>query len=427
MHRRKVLISRERSLLPAMQIYVEAWRGYDNATNLLKTVTAQWKVIQEKNDALLKDLYVVTRNTSKTSSDLNISNSHILLANTYKDIYKKKFSEYMAFRKREYTPMKKQIRIAKRNVNIHSNLYYRGEQNVETQARREFIMRCPAEECRGFISASYICGICTKKTCSDCLEIIDNDHTCKNESIESAKAIKKETRSCPKCAARIFKIDGCDQMWCTVDGCNTAFSWNTGHIVSGRVHNPHYYEWLRSQGKDLTPNREPGDIPCGGLPDEHMFVYRIMNLDLTAVEKNKLFEINRNLAEFEWRVRGYPIRMNALENKEINVKYLMKTIDEAEWQRQLEFNEMRFVRKKEIGQILQTFITFSAEIMRNIYESSLDENGVWLIRNHELNNLEALRNYTNEQFIRIGNIMKFAVPTIGENWNWKARSRNTKG
>jgi hypothetical protein len=367
---------------------------------------------------LLKDLYDVTRKTSKTSSDLNTSNSHILLANTYKEIYKKKFKDYMTFCKEEYAPMKKQLRITKRQVITQSNLYYRGEQNVEPNTRREFIMRCPAEECRGFISASYICGICTKKTCSDCLEILEAGHACKNESIESAKAIKKETRSCPKCAARIFKIDGCDQMWCTVDGCNTAFSWNTGHIVSGRVHNPHYYEWLRSQGKELSAPREPGDIPCGGLPDEQRFTYRVFHLDLTPEEKNKLIEINRNLVEFEWRVQAYPVRMNALENKESNVKYLTKIIDEAEWQRQLEFTEMRFLRKKEIGQILQTFITLSAEIMRNIYENSFDENAAILIRTNELNNLEALRNYTNDQFIRVGNLMKFAVPTIGENWNW---------
>ena len=70
------------------------------------------------------------------------------------------------------------------------------------------------------------------------------EHVCNEDDVKSAEMIKKETRNCPKCAVPIFKTEGCDQMWCTE--CHTAFSWRTGLVVTGVVHNPHFYAWQNS-------------------------------------------------------------------------------------------------------------------------------------------------------------------------------------
>jgi hypothetical protein len=45
--------------------------------------------------------------------------------------------------------------------------------------------------------------------------------------------------------------------------CNTAFSWRTGEIVTGTIHNPHFYELQQRKGIQM---RNVGDIPCGGMP-----------------------------------------------------------------------------------------------------------------------------------------------------------------
>ena len=128
--------------------------------------------------------------------------------------------------------------------------------------RKKFIMPCPDEGCRGFLSSQYKCEICKKWACPHCLVVLGEqkpeDHQCDPGTKASAELIKKETKPCPSCGTRISKIDGCDQMWCTE--CHTAFSWRTGEVETGVVHNPHFYQFQRTlkDGDEPPPNRAFG-------------------------------------------------------------------------------------------------------------------------------------------------------------------------
>lgn len=138
--------------------------------------------------------------------------------------------------------------------------------NGETKTEAlKFIKKCPADNCEGFLSSAWKCGVCKLWVCNKCEQEKgfekDAEHTCDPNILASAQLIKKETKGCPKCAVPIFKIDGCDQMWCTA--CQVAFSWRTGRIVNGTIHNPHYYEFQRTNGNVI---RNPGAVICGGLP-----------------------------------------------------------------------------------------------------------------------------------------------------------------
>ena len=79
--------------------------------------------------------------------------------------------------------------------------------------RKKFIMGCPVQDCRGFLSTAYKCGTCDTYVCSKCNAVKtgrdDETHECNPESVASANLIKKETKPCPSCAAPIFKISGC--------------------------------------------------------------------------------------------------------------------------------------------------------------------------------------------------------------------------
>jgi hypothetical protein len=456
-HRRKILLEREKALLPAMQVFAEARKHLAEATKLYDASLAEcmkkydthmilredmeplWDEYLPLLNKLEEDLVALTPEESARLNELKLKIA----------ICREKENRYF---KEEYYPSTKARDTIHSQVLRYQRMYLHGTDNeadgatTKENERRQFLMRCPSEGCRGFLSQSYKCGICSKHTCSDCLEVIGSEegtttlqalkaaHTCKTENIESAKMIKKETRACPKCGARIYKLDGCDQMWCTMEGCGTAFSWQTGHIVTGRVHNPHYYEWLRRMGGGQAPPRETGDIPCGGMPAAYSLV-RLLgggNVFHKVKDFDILMRIHRYVLDLEDRLRQFPAQPEARMNKDIDVDYLINAISEEEWQRKLEHAEARFLRKKEIGQILQTAITAAADVFQGIIAraETANENsdyktkklavrdvGTWILET-AFPTLESLRVYTNDAFKGLAKDMKMAVPQIAEHWRW---------
>ena len=216
-------------------------------------------------------------------------------------------------------------------------------------------------------------------------------------------------------------LRNCDQMFCVMEGCHTAFSWNSGHIVTGKIHNPHYYEWLKRTGGGGL-DRETGDIPCGGLPAAHQII-DTMRGDLPNEVKNTIYNTHRSLRELiDMRLHEFPARPAALANKDMNVQYLMNTITEDEWKRRLELAEARFQRRKEIGQILQTIATAGADAMNQICnEHRLQEEDVFTswVSTTAVEELERLRIFGNDSLRALAKRDRIAVPQFDTDWSWK--------
>ena len=218
MHRRKILLEREKSLLPTMQIFVEAKRNmavaqqkldpifteyYKKATDLQ---TMRFNTVNLKEQlARLHTKLEAKKLESPTAEELAPYEADYKKMLDVVAVHERKIPKYI---KDEFGPAAQQYDRARRLVAQWQNVYDTGQLPVqgaaeEKKERREFIMRCPADDCRGFLSTAYKCGVCDKKTCSECLEVLtEGEHTCKPMPWRR-RSIKKETRPCPKRGAHL--------------------------------------------------------------------------------------------------------------------------------------------------------------------------------------------------------------------------------
>jgi hypothetical protein len=283
----------------------------------------------------------------------------------------------------------------------------------------QFVRQCPSNNCRGFLSTQWKCGICEQWTCPDCHELKgferDCEHTCDPNNVKTAKLIKNDSKPCPKCQSLIFKIDGCSQIWCTQ--CHTAFDWKTGKLES-HIHNPHYFEWMRSHGGGL--NRAPGDVECGRDIDNNTgqrfldLCKRHRNLRINEGIKKALFnqesfsedvinviKIIRNLSHNHYVILPR-FQLNIVErNQDLRVKYMENEISEEEFKILIQRSDKKHKHKREIAQVIQLSNTTLTDIVYRLMDNLQNsENG-----NHNLasflREMEEIKDYCNNIFLDI--------------------------
>ena len=399
--RQEISLEKEKSMMPATQPYVE--------------------IALERRDAAKIEREIQNIVIGRLSID------------TYSDAYLE--TELEKVRKEHaYKCSMNEIRLKERRLNRSQN------GNAE---RAHFVRNCPMENCRGFLSSAWKCGLCHTHVCSKCHEPKLEDegtpevaveekkeeekteeeperrtrgHVCDPNNVETANLLKKDSKPCPKCACIIFKISGCDQMFCTQ--CHTAFSWRTGAIETKVIHNPHYYQYLRDQSATGEIPRNPLDNPCADiLPDGHVFtpdMIRYIDMKLRKlpvffmgdiayktqdVIRNEMLICNHIAA---YHLMEHPV-VNA--NLDLRIKYMMHLITEEAYKQQLLIREKREEKSREFEMIFRTYVTAARDIILNylniaeISEQIKQQSIVYT----ELENLRRYINSSFEQLIPIFN------------------------
>jgi len=276
----------------------------------------------------------------------------------------------------------------------------------EKEEKARFVRQCPANNCRGFLSTQWKCGICEQWSCPECHELKgpnrDCDHKCDPNNVETAKMLAKDSKPCPKCQSLIFKISGCDQMWCTQ--CHTAFSWKTGKLEKN-IHNPHFYEWQRKNGGGAAP-RNPGDFECGRqlghyttdriqtLARKHPDLYKSEKKEHTLWNGRKEMRtsytysnpvrqicdmvrhvIHNTHAELPQFQTDYVVR-----NQDLRIRYLENFISEDEFKIQIQRNDKKNRKNTEVAQVLQLANTAITDIiyrlMDNLENSDIEKHNI---------------------------------------------------
>ncbi len=201
-------------------------------------------------------------------------------------------------------------------------------------------------------------------------------------------------------------------MFCTQ--CNTAFSWNTGRIEKSRIHNPHYFDYLRQRAGGENIRREIGDIPCGGMPYPETVSVRLDLRNRHDAIRTTLYTAARGVIHIE-NVTMLRYRVNQVgDNEDLRVKFMIGDFDEDEFKRQLQTRELQTERKNAIAAVLNTYVVVASEIFRKLVGSGSRGAELDLIFFQNcIAELDEIRLFTNSAMNTTSKLYKrCAVPTI---------------
>lgn len=379
-HRENVLLERERGLMPETQPFVE--------------MEIKCRKIEKDKDSLMTmRTQLLNQQTQMLNADLNtmgVENENWVEARIERYRRSQEFAKKIGV-------VNADIQTAEYAIGQYRNPNYTPKGRVVT-----FVRPCPADGCKGFLSTAWKCGLCDVHVCATCHNIKDLDeHACDPEAVATADLMRRDTKNCPKCGAGIFKINGCDQMYCTQ--CHTPFSWRTGQIVSGTIHNPHYYEYLRrTQGQ--VP-RAAGDIVCGGLPDYYQFV-RISRVSQTQNQSKMIMDIHRNIGHVQFLTNHRYGPTNYVGgNRDLRTKFMLNELTEDEFKKKIQQREKAENKKRDIREVLVTYTTVATDIFQKYMSQEPS-----IVRTDFYVELENLREYVQGLLIEIERTWKCSPP-----------------
>ena len=369
-HRETVLLEREKALMPDTQPVVERYLEQEKAKKQINTLKS------ERND----ELHDINNHIEIYKSQIKSNKK----CSTEVQQWHKKLDALYLFKKERRNYYRFEIYTLQRTINGTNNDDDKKEEKKEE--KRKFIRSCPRENCKGFLSTQWKCGLCNTWVCKDCHAIKetndDPDHKCDMNDVESAKLIKKDSKPCPQCGAMIFRIMGCDQMWCTA--CNVAFNWRSGKIIkNGTIHNPHYFEW-RTQN-NIANNQ---NVPlCGRMPGWWNVAPRLGNTILRPLHRVILEIIDYSIPRYD--------RQLTTDNQDLRIQYMLNNINEKKLQTLIQQREKRNNKITEIIQLLQMYTQTATELFIEIINHTPGQNNEYVFQ------LCTLTDYANKSLYNI--------------------------
>ena len=280
---------------------------------------------------------------------------------------------------RDWTQQREALRQRIREYDqlIH-NEYAVLSRRTDHAERRQFVMRCAREGCRGFLSELYKCTVCEGVTCAHCHVFKPHgaEHVCNPDDVATVALLRRDSKRCPACSTWIHRYEGCTQMFCTNPGCHTLFDYRTLRVLGDRdhVHNPHYTEWLAQQRTGRTAARDAADIPCGGMPFVHELHHALVPRGSPAlppqiVEKvRSIMGLHRMVLHVEdvELPRHQTGGVDEAGLAKMRVQFCLGDFDEDVWRVKLQRQDKDRTKKYEISLVLEMVVHACGDLFRQM-------------------------------------------------------------
>jgi len=371
-HREEIYYETERALLPQTQ---HAASEIETLEKRIKSIEIPYPVFEENVNAC-KDIYLKYNQDylATMNYDYYLRNSDIfktmynrlLLVEDLKDEDLESFMFHLNCIKNW---KESQSSISFIQIRIRAIYNYESRNTTSSSNERKVIKPCFSDNCRGFIEQNGVCKMCKMIICTKCHQEKLENHTCHPDDVATAEFLMNDTKPCPKCAAAIHKLEGCDQMFCTQ--CQTPFSWKSGEMVHGTIHNPHYFEWLRTQNR---PERNPMDIICGREINNPIIQWIIRELQHRKYWsqpppynfERHLQRVFESIIYIKATAEGFPV-YDAIDSRRNRIEYLRNKIDESTFKKKIFLKQKHNDINREIRQWLLLFRDVCTELVFNLY------------------------------------------------------------
>ena len=273
--------------------------------------------------------------------------------------------EYKILEKKNYYMENEEIKILKKEI-----IELKKKLNMKDEKKKIiYISQCVNNNCKGFITDKYECNLCGEEICDKCMIKKVKNHKCNRNDVKSANIIKESSKPCPECCVSIYKISGCDQMFCT--NCKTTFNWITLEKDHGAVHNVHYFEWLSS----LKEKKNIDNHACGNIEeifviiDNHIIWKGNNESNEYRRKKCKTYDILEIIFMINREYNGNLIlfyRNLINNNEEILIKFLDNKIKEKTRKNNLIKITIKNAFNESIIEILEMYVTVTSDLIRKI-------------------------------------------------------------
>jgi len=382
--REKILFDTELAKIPDSQRFCDAWLNVEKIERRLAEKTERLKQTRHslsetryEYEQCNQDIWLLHENeneqqTVDPESESLKEKSHLL------HLQIRKLSD-------DVKSLTDSIESDENDVRRYNNTVQGCETNDEHSRGTGFYLACPKDDCRGFVDRRYTCGLCHSVLCSQCNEIKQEDgnetstnHRCDPDTKASVDVLKNDSKPCPKCGSLIYRISGCDQMWCTQ--CRTAFSWNTRKMENGIIHNPHFYEYMR-QRRIAENGRYDQRCRRGRYITEnstYLIVRKIRELTTDLSKRNIVMNVVRlliRLSDVELpnlvplHVRNIPHD----PNRDIRIRYMLNRMTIEEFRTLLQKREKDRLKREEVSQVLETFVQVADDLVYDLLNDVVDD------------------------------------------------------